>query len=725
MGNYRLNNDKFEVYKNPPRPISTVFDERFITFNKVVRQFLEESPYDQDQQGVYFQVVYQYENIPPKTSRIDFRKNILSVNHVPQKDIKVEILKKDVKEYKTTLTYKISADELATFKSSLESIKGRKINIESDFALLDTEQRKLIRKLSFISHFQKIKCKDKVLGLELVKFYKMYEDMNEFLLSIGVKKKVDETLLTAYLLPDEYATINEKCPWIISSVGQVGLFSIRMPQHLTKEIGFELKERVKAVKDLPIVGVIDSANTLGGNFKSYILKNEKRVNNKDAISDSEHGNMVASLIIAHDELNKTTKDYLGNFIIKHFEVLSKDSPKSDAATINFDDLKSVLEQIVKDNPEIKVWNLSFGVPKEPWTPTISYLGILLDRLSQKYDCLFVIASGNEGQELHEKSLAAPGDSLNALTVGSVEINSRGKPRRADYSSYGAILHFWKPEISHFGGPRNYDSSPLIVHNGKSTVSGDTVAGTSFAAPRVSRIAAYLIHSGYSVLETKAFIIGYAERQTPSSQSSSFGHIIGATGPFFQKLLTLHTTIKITDKKPLYLDLDLENVDQIVLSSSNYANPIPSLGEEYSISNAEIGLVQYDPNFASHTFKDARGEHQVKTPEQVMKKLVPYKNSKSGKYEKECNLRYNRGKYFTSKKFHYNLKNEKNILKKDWRYALRVRKQNLFDIKEENLPALELGIILNLHGKKLNEAEFIKRNESIIEVYAEPAILVKT
>jgi|GEM_PF-3509273 len=113
--------------------------------------------------------------------------------------------------------------------------------------------------------------------------------------------------------------------------------------------------------------------------------------------------------------------------------------------------------------------------------------MLLDYLSSKYDCLFIVASGNHRLSNNSESLNMPGDSLNALTVGSVSYNFKlEKIVPSEYSSIGAILHFMKPEVSNFGGENNFDGSLMNAHDNSGIIS--FIKGTSFSAPRISRIA---------------------------------------------------------------------------------------------------------------------------------------------------------------------------------------------------------------------------------------------
>jgi|GEM_PF-7052976 len=168
------------------------------------------------------------------------------------------------------------------------------------------------------------------------------------------------------------------------------------------------------------------------------------------------------------------------------------------------------------------------------------------------------------------------------------MHKNGKILSSNYSSIGNILHFMKPEVSSFGGPLNFDRSVLKTFYNNSIVFSSQ--GTSFSAPRISRIAAFLINKNYSVLETKAKIINFAIRETPAVKSSAFGYFLPIKENFD---LDLKLNTKIINNLPKYIDLVLDDVEEISISVCNFVNPVPSLGEEYSLSNVEISLIKYN------------------------------------------------------------------------------------------------------------------------------------
>lgn len=88
-------------------------------------------------------------------------------------------------------------------------------------------------------------------------------------------------------------------------------------------------------------------------------------------------------------LNPDLEDGLGHFRVKHFALASKNN-RTFEIILNISD-------IVSQNQDIKVWNLSLGSDFEIDDNYISVLGSILDSLQTKYDVIFVIAGTNRAK----------------------------------------------------------------------------------------------------------------------------------------------------------------------------------------------------------------------------------------------------------------------------------------------------------------------------------------
>lgn len=332
----------------------------------------------------------------------------------------------------------------------------------------------------------------------LITFYK-----SELSLSLLLEKlRVDDTQLpyTAYgddtisVTRDLFEIINDKIPYMISMIS-TDISSITL-----EDISPKSREEhdIPDPQNEPVIGVIDT-------FFDESVYFSKWVDNKDYISDLEkyqndlnlrdHGTEVTSIIVDGPRMNPWLDDGCGRFRVRHFGVCS-----SRISTIR---LVKKIKDIVNENPDIHVWNLSLGTDDEVSKNFVSFDAAALDEIQAKKNVIFVIAGTNDNREIREGILkvGAPADSLNSLVVNSVRRD--GQP--AGYSRKGNILSFYnKPDVSYYGG--DYDDR-ITTYTSYGT---EEVYGTSFAAPWISRKMCYLIDvMGMPKEVAKALIIDSA------------------------------------------------------------------------------------------------------------------------------------------------------------------------------------------------------------------------
>lgn len=344
----------------------------------------------------------------------------------------------------------------------------------------------------------------------IITIYKTDVKTTDLLQSIGIDmidaKKIDET--TVLLTPNEVAILRERMPYLVS-------MSVRDLSEIMPEDTESVDPRIITIsepKQEPIIGVIDTLFYEEVYFKewvSYIRMVDENI--PTTIDDCTHGTEVTSIIVDGPSINPKLDDGCGRFRVRHFGVTTQGRFSS------FTILKAI-RNIVSQNRDIKVWNLSLGSVMEINRNFISPEAAELDKIQSEYDVVFVVAGTNKSKSrTDEMRIGAPADSLNSLVVNSVDF--AGQP--ASYHRVGPVLSFFnKPDISYYGGDKNQYMKACSPF-------GETlVSGTSFAAPWVSRKMAYLIHNlGLSREVAKALLIDAAagwDRKDDVSHSLGYG-----------------------------------------------------------------------------------------------------------------------------------------------------------------------------------------------------------
>ena len=349
----------------------------------------------------------------------------------------------------------------------------------------------------------------------LITFYK-----SELSLSLLLEKlRVDDTQLpymaygdnTISVTRDLFEIINDKIPYMISMIS-TDISSITLEDIYPKSRD---EHDIPDPKNEPVIGVIDT-------FLDESVYFSKWVDSKDYISDLEkyqndlnlrdHGTEVSSIIVDGPRMNPWLDDGCGRFRVRHFGVCS-----SRISTIR---LVKKIKDIVNENPDIHVWNLSLGTDDEVSKNFVSFDAAALDEIQAKKNVIFVVSGTNDNREIQEGILkvGAPADSLNSLVVNSVRRD--GQP--AGYSRKGNILSFYnKPDISYYGGDFN---DRITAYTSYGT---EEVYGTSFAAPWISRKMCYLIDvMGMPKEVAKALIIDSAAAWDYKTMSANNKSIMG-------------------------------------------------------------------------------------------------------------------------------------------------------------------------------------------------------
>lgn len=270
--------------------------------------------------------------------------------------------------------------------------------------------------------------------------------------------------------------LNEKVPYLISMVS-----SDLSMLNLEDVEGTKIREErsIPAPQNEPTIGVIDTVFDDNVYFHDWVESHDYTEDYEKYTSRNNinHGTHVSSIIVDGPRLNPLLEDNCGRFRVRHFGVChDRISPSR---------LVRRIQDIVSQNPDIHVWNLSLGTDEEISKNFISYDSSILDAIQSSYNVLFVISGTNDRREVRGDLLrvGSPADSLNSIIVNSVKFD--GTP--ASYSRKGTVLSFFnKPDVAYYGGDTG---EPIIAYDAHGEAE---VSGTSFAAPWISRKLCFLI-----------------------------------------------------------------------------------------------------------------------------------------------------------------------------------------------------------------------------------------
>ncbi|MCZ8076670.1 MAG: S8 family peptidase [Paucibacter sp.] len=249
----------------------------------------------------------------------------------------------------------------------------------------------------------------------------------------------------------------------------------------------------------PVVAIVDSGVSPTATILApWVVSRDTYVLPPD--TDYLHGTQVASLVAAGRLLND------GHDWFPPAGCMVHDVAAIENFAARLSDVLVRLRTAVKRRPDIKVWNLSIGGQAID-NDQFSQFAIELDALSDEFDVLFVISSGNYSETprrgwpdeatLNDRILS-PADSVRSLTVGALAhldaadaLVSSGSP--APYSRRGPGPVFTpKPDIVHVGGGVHAPwasgaSSVKVLLPGNKTGRN---FGTSFASPLGSAMTAH-------------------------------------------------------------------------------------------------------------------------------------------------------------------------------------------------------------------------------------------
>lgn len=371
--------------------------------------------------------------------------------------------------------------------------------------------KQVIADASYIDRFQIETPSNKDLIKNIVTIYDVKKDTVKLFQELGIdilKTRILENN-TVYLDNKQLEILLEKAPYLISmSTTDISTLS---PSDINDN---HEKETIKIPNPTiePTIGVIDTLFEETVYFSNWVEYHNMLP--KDILTSKEdclHGTSVSSIIVDGPRLNPWLDDGCGRFKVRHFGVMGGSSFSA------FSIIKKIKE-IVANNLDIKVWNISLGSNEEINDNFISAGAYALDKIQFENDVIFVIAGTNKRKKESSKKIGSPADSINSIVVNSVSKDGLS----TNYSRKGLVLSFFaKPDVSYYGGDEKQYIN-VCTHLGK-----DIVQGTSYACPWIARKLSYLIDIlGFNREIAKALIIdsarGWNEFSSPEN-IALYGH----------------------------------------------------------------------------------------------------------------------------------------------------------------------------------------------------------
>lgn len=250
--------------------------------------------------------------------------------------------------------------------------------------------------------------------------------------------------------------------------------------------------------DYPKIALVDSGISTDNKYlKEWVEDRIEFIKKTD--ENNEHADFIGGLLLYGKKLNSNLDECVENGVKILDVVVLPDNNKGEL--LEDDLITELMDALETYAGDYKVWNLSLNC-ECPISGIVSEFTAAIDELQRMYDVIFVISAGNYDllrqewpvEDIFEDDLdriSPPADSIRAITVGSIAIDS-DKTRLVDrnivtpYSRRGPGIGLTiKPDIVHYSG--NFKNFSINSINKKGELVGGN--GTSFSAPLVSSILA--------------------------------------------------------------------------------------------------------------------------------------------------------------------------------------------------------------------------------------------
>lgn len=344
-----------------------------------------------------------------------------------------------------------------------------------------------------------------------------FEHFKKFASSIGIKpnsikmKQYDSEGLMFIILNAPKEAVKEFGKYNpLRSIYPTGIRDIAGLARATTSMGAPI---APAFVNIPtsIVGVIDGGYIPGNPALDPYVEVVESTTEPVHLEFAEHGTLSTAAVLygALNGFENANTLPVPQVRVRNFRVISQLTKDP-----GLFDVIDRIEEIVPNNPDIKVYNVSLGPKGQISDTDVQRFTYSLDILSQKYKVLFCVAVGNDGRLAGYNRIQSPSDIVNGLGVAAFTEN-RGVISRAPYSCIGPGRegNKLKPDISAFAG---CDRNPIQLLGPIANVRYST-SGTSFSSPITSaRVASLIGRSARALNELTARGVIIHQAKNPNS-----------------------------------------------------------------------------------------------------------------------------------------------------------------------------------------------------------------
>ena len=395
------------------------------------------------------------------------------------------------------LLYKANDIMAAFFQEGITKsiFEDKKVMDKIDFqnlSLQKTAFKQIVADVSYIEDFG-VEYAEEREKESIITIFDTKMDTRQLFKEIGIDVLSNRILdnRTVFLDKNQIKVLFEKVPYLVSMATEN--LSDLSPEDFVDSYRQDIMIIPPPTTE-PTIGVIDTLFDKRVYFSDWVDYRDMVDDIFDKTpEDFRHGTSVSSIIVDGPRLNPWLDDGCKRFRVRHFGVATAKGFSS------FTIIKQI-KRIVAENTDIKVWNISLGSNQEINDNFISAEAAILDQIQYENDVIFVVAGTNKPNENITK-IGSPADSINSMVVNSVTKSGLS----TKYSRKGLALSFFaKPDVSYYGGS---EEQYIQVCE---PAGAAFVAGTSYAAPWITRKLSYLIDVlGLNREVAKAMIIDAA------------------------------------------------------------------------------------------------------------------------------------------------------------------------------------------------------------------------